>query len=701
MATNNWEYQPKEEKGYYKPKTKKHRLARKKIWDRFQVMRDDPIRQEVEKEWDMADKMCRMWTPERDPDDWRADIVLPDGLAAVMSHLQETIDLRPRPVLEAVEPSAEPLEMFNNTIFNYSMDKTDFDLETFMARKCATIRGTAFTIERYRLEKRTVQDPTKVNEEGEIEYTEKEITDMDDTYTQFVDNARIYLDPSAAHQKYLRDFIEEEILDVEEFNLRYGNKPGFMNQKWVQGAGQVSSQAQFFKRATDFSDDEVQLLHYWNRSTDTYDVLANNVLIRQGPIPFKHKELPLAVWYHYPIEGRIYGIGIPKIIFSVAEERRSIRNISLDRMKLHLSKMFIVNDLFDLDDEDLTPRPHGLIKVSAGSIPLSNAIQPLEYGDVPGSSIRMDDTLLEDERRAHGIDDRIQGVNMGGTATEAAILKESSQRRINLVNTLADMDTLTRIGRLKWSNIQFFYPSPKVEKITEGDKTKNKKTHRKVRVEGKEFEVVKEGDRNSLKMRSVEGATSFTLNSKMARFMEGEYDVVIKPGQHAVVSKPIKQAKTTEMFNLLMNNPQLAQHVEGKKSVKRLLVINDEDPKHWMRGAGLTDEEMRQLAMDENEIMKEGTELAPTLDITDAHTEEHINYALTSEFEALPDETKLIFEKHIMGELSDSPEGMPAEEAPTDPMEEMIPDGMTPDMMGGGPGPEIQPMDMQPSTVSE
>jgi hypothetical protein len=34
------------------------------------------------------------------------------------------------------------------------------------------------------------------------------------------------------------------------------------------------------------------------------------------------------------------------------------------------------------------------------------------------------------------------------------------------------MDTIKRIGRLKWSNIQFFYPAPRFEKIYEENEEK-------------------------------------------------------------------------------------------------------------------------------------------------------------------------------------------------------------------------------------
>src|SRR6185436_10019507 len=90
---------------FYKPKNKAEREARRVVWDRYRAMRDDPIRKEEEKHWDEGDKAFMQYVPERDADDWRAHISLPDAFAAVQAHMQETIDRRGRPVLESVESS--------------------------------------------------------------------------------------------------------------------------------------------------------------------------------------------------------------------------------------------------------------------------------------------------------------------------------------------------------------------------------------------------------------------------------------------------------------------------------------------------------------------------------------------------------------------------------------------------------------------
>jgi hypothetical protein len=72
---------------YYKPKNKQEREARRLVFDRYRAMRDDDKRKEAERQWDMGDKMFLQWSDAREEDDWRAHVTLPDGFAAVQTHM--------------------------------------------------------------------------------------------------------------------------------------------------------------------------------------------------------------------------------------------------------------------------------------------------------------------------------------------------------------------------------------------------------------------------------------------------------------------------------------------------------------------------------------------------------------------------------------------------------------------------------------
>lgn len=637
--------------------TKKERFTRRLVWNRYAAMQADPGRVEAQEEWDEADKAFRQYMPVPDPDDWRSHIVLPDEFAAIQAQMQETIDRKSRPQAKRVEDSDKGKEKFANAILSHNMDRTGFDYQNFLSKYVAAIRGTAFLIERYRVDKREVMDPTSVNADGTLQYTKKEITDFDDTETVYIDNDWVFVDPDGTDITDKADCIIRELIDIDEFHRVYGMKADFMNVELVKSGGDTGNKG-FFRLPVDMMENQVEVLHYYNRVRDLYSVLANNVLVRIGPIPYKHKELPVTPVYHYRVPGRFYGMGIPKVIASLSAERTAIRRLRLDRQKMQINKMFLHNNQFDLDDEDLITRPHGLISVNTNGLPLNQVMQPIEYGDVQASAYKEDDALLEDIRRAHGIDDRIENSNVGGTATQAAILKEASLKRINLISQLTEMDTMIRIGRLKWSNIQFFYPAPRIERTMQDNEERENKVYRTVTTQGQEFNVVKDDvtGENKLEINEIEGSHTFKLDKAMAKFMEGDFDIEIDASAFTQISKPIQQSKITEMFNLLAANPSLLGVLDPRKAVARYLEVNDEDPKNWLVGDGKTDADWMILADKENLVMSQGVPLAGTQDATEIHTLMHIHYTETKEYDALPESAKQMIGAHILEEHDNNPQ---------------------------------------------
>lgn len=646
----------------YSPSNKKDRDARRRIFKRFCDMRDDPIRKEAEKEWDLGRKMYRMWAPEKDADDWGADVVLPDGFAAIQTHMQETIDARFRPMLEGVESSDEILANYNNLIFQHAMDTTEFDAETTKARRISAMCGTSFTREEYRYETREVMDPTSYKD-GKIQYTKKEIVDWDDVYTRSVRNENVYIDENADDMKYAVDWIYREVLDYDTFMAMYNGRPGFKDLDKVVPCGSLNSTVSFFQMAGDMTKDDVEVLHYENLLTDSYDVLANNVLVCTGPLPSKHKQLSLDVWQFYPVDGQIYGMGIPKIIYTLVEERRTNRNQRIDRGTLQNHKMFLLNDLFDLDDDDLTPKPHGIVRVNTNGLPISQAVMPLEYGDVPVSSIRMDEELLSDERRAHGMGES-QNMEAGATATQAAILKEDTQRRIGLINTLVAWNTLIRLGKKKWSNILFFYPAGRTERVQEANKWHDKTVYRTIKTPGYQFKLYgdpEQGQKLELGATEIQGKGRVKLDPTFARYMSDDMDVVMNAAAMAIISKAIKRQETNEMFDRVMNNPLIARYADGQKAFKRMLIINEEDPKEWMANDGMTDQDMRELAEKENMLFidMERTQkifmIPGTPGANEAHTEVHLAFTRTAAYEALSEPIKKAIANHILEENEKNP----------------------------------------------
>lgn len=638
----------------YRP-NKRNRSIRRKVYDRFYLLRDDPARTAAEEQWEMADKEYGLVTPDIDPSDWQSNLRLPDAFAAIQAQAQEDIERKARPSMVAVENSDEPKSEFANAVMNYNMNTTGFDYQYFLAKLSRTIRGTSFLMDYWRTDKRIVKDLTGVDEEtGKLKFKEKELIDFDDDYTEWVPNEYIFIDEKAKHIDEAVDMIRREIINIDEFHRIYGNKAGFFDTEYVVAGGDTNPDSRIFKLPEDITKQDVEVLHYFNRSIDAYWVVANNVTICDDPLQSKHKELPISVLYQYRVPGQFFGMGIPKVIHHLSEERRSIRNLNMDRQKLIISSPMLQNSAFDIDDEDESIYPGKRVIVDTQGQPISQAVQPMVIPDVPGSYFKTEEILLEDIRRAHGIDDRIQGVNVGGTATEAAILKESSLKRVNMISLQAEMDTIIRIGRLKWSNIQFFYGAPRMEKITENDREKAQKVYRTISVDDKKFSIVNENGRPSLKMDDVKGSSAFSLKPGMAKYLGGDYDIIVNADIFTPVSRAIEQTKKTELFSMLMSNPLTTSILDITRATADLMKVNNVDPDQWIK-KNVSTQDMQMLALSENMVMSGGQPLAGTVDATIEHTTVHLQYANTEEFKTLPPEVQQIIMDHIMQEHDNNP----------------------------------------------
>jgi len=691
---------------------KRRRLIRRQVYERYYDLRDNPLRKEAEDDWRVADKEYNMYVPEIDPDDWQSHLQLPDAFAAIQAQAQETIERKARPILTPTEQSDEPIAEFSNAVMEYNMNNTGYDYQYSLAKLAAAIRGTAFLVDYWRVDKRTVKDPTGLKD-GEVEYQDKEITDFDDDFTEWVPNEFIYIDERAKHVDEATDFIRREILNIDEFHRIYDSKPGFFDTEFVYPGGETTTRS-FFQLPKDITEQDVEVLHYYNRSIDAYWVAANNVTVHDSPLPTKHKELPLAVLYQYRVPGRFWGMGIPKVIHFLSEERKTIRNLNMDRQKLQIGGAFLHNSGFELDDEDMQLYPGRVISVDTSGQAIDQAIKRLEFGDVPFSYFRTEEILLEDIRRAHGIDDRIQGVNVGGTATEAAILKESALKRVNLISITAEMDTVVRIGRLKWSNIQFFYPVPRLEKIVRDNQVKDSKTYRKITVNNRKFEIVDDAGRKALRMDDIRGKSALSLDASMAKYLQGSFDVSVSADIFTPISKAIEQTKKTELFTVGLSNPATLAVMDITSAFADVLKVNNIEPDKWLKNTSGRKDTMM-LAESENMVMSVGQPLDATEGATEDHTLVHLMYTKTQDFSELQPEFQQLIMDHIMQEHDKNPatgksaDLMGAYGLMPEQLGAGVPEGMAPEGMNtpfGSPEappeapPQAQVADLQPTNFA-
>lgn len=641
----------------YNP-SKRLRRVRRRVYERFYQLRDNPLRAEAEAEWAIADAEYQMPEPQIDEDDWQSHLQLPDAFAAIQAQSQEDIERKARPHLTMTEETDEPIQDFANAVMDYNMNNTGFDYQYFLAKLSAAIRGTAFLMDYWRTEKRVVKNVTGIDEAtGELKYKDEERVDFDDDYTEWVPNEYIYVDEKAKHVDEMIDFVRREILNIDVFHTKYGNKPGFYDTEFVVAGGQTGTRS-VFQLPQDMTSLDVEILHYYNRDIDAYWCVANNVTIYDDPLPSSHKELPLAVRYQYRVPGRFWGMGIPKVIFHLTQERSSIRNLNMDRQKIIVGGAFLHNSAFDIDDDDETIYPGRMISVDTGGAPVGQAIEQMQMGDVPPSYFKTEEIILEDIRRGHGIDDRIQGVNVGGTATEAAILKESALKRVNLINITAEMDCIIRLGRLKWGNIQTFYGIPRMEAIANPDGDDEggdqKKVYRSISVQGKKFSIEKKDGQTSLKMEDIKGGSALALKPEYAEYMNKNFDISTDADIYTPVSKAIEQTKKTEMFSLFMSNPATMALMDLNGASADVLRTNNIKPDTWLKTT-VSSHDTQMLAEAENHVMIAGQPLTGTKDATEDHTLVHLLFTKSPEYAAASPTHQQLIQDHIMQEHDNNP----------------------------------------------
>lgn len=530
--------------------TKKEKKQILTIQDRFEKM--SRKRGDWESDWNEADKQWQMYHTTRQEDDWRSDLKLPTAMSIVEAALAEMIDQSPGIVYMPREPGDKEKAEKLQKIFEYTWEKGNGDIELVKFIKDVLIYGTGIGEEYWKQDIRAKKeledfDLEKFQPTG---WTEKEDIDFDDCYFESIPIWNFFIDPTATSLETAQDCIKRLVLSQDEFKNRYKKLP---NYKKVVSGGNVF-RPEWFTPVRNFDDDEVEILHYYNKVKDLYLIVANGVLLTpsDNPIPYKHKDFPFVQGIDVIVPHSFYGYGEPRVVRDLADEKDTLRNMRLDTTHLNIHKRFIVDDRLELDDEDFKARPHQAIKGPPGTI------EEVQQSPIHPEAYREEELLNDDIVKATGIDPRLTAGGAGSqeeTATEVAIKRESALRRVRLKLRLLEKIALRRIARLRLSNIQQFYAIPKVKTILgENEVEEEKETYRSIRFKSPSGEM-----------------TWFTSSPED---LIGEYDIVVVAGSTLPVSKALESQKKINLFDRLVGHP----NVDQRKLVEIVAEAFDIDP---------------------------------------------------------------------------------------------------------------------------
>lgn len=659
---------------YYNPDdTEKEKI--RFVYDRRDAMENSADRQQALRNADKWEKNYENLRDsfEKSGDEWQSNHVVPVTIAAVETAKSEISEQQIRPIISARGAEDECKSKVFSRIFDYGWEVSDSDSMVDDAVHDELVQGTAITQEYYL--KNTVKisgkTDTDVSEVDEYDDVMGEVVKLQDFYVD--EFARGFTGPYAA-----RDCIRRYVMNYSDFRQFFKGKvwDQFDNVQYVKPGGTDVNYYEYFKPPTGIDvSKQVEVLWYWSKSPqDRLRIVANDVLIRDSGNPYKHKQLPFVRWVCIKRPHRFYGKGIPELLESVQDEQNTLRRMIIDRNHLDIDKMFLVSNRLGLSDDDVIARPHGMIPVDD-----VNGAKAVEYGDIP-RSVELSLKHLEDDATiSTGINPRAQAMPTAGTATEAAILKESTLKRLRRIVYLMKKESMTRLARLRSANILQFYSQVKMEKIV-GEAGTQEYEAEKTRLEALGQYVEKDGVGYKASYRTIplqnealsidekgnpqinSASTSGFFLAKPDYFMplaRGGFDIKYDAGATLQISKPLQQQKDLEWADRMLAIAQLVPNVYDIVKIGDAITRSyDKDPNSLKVDQQVMSTQDKQLEMTvklagmENDMMIKGQDVPPTPNSSPPHTMVHISYMESEGFQKNPDpKITDIFTRHVTGEL--------------------------------------------------
>lgn len=648
---------------------------------RYALMKAARQQNNREGKWNDHQKQYEAWRPPKGMDDWQSNIVPPYTTSVVESALSEMTAQALIPTVGSRVRKYVPHAAVVEFVKNYTWEIGYGNMELYKAEKQMLILGTTAWQECYLEDKRKVQMVVNYDRKtGSEKFKEVEIFDFDDVYGEAVNLWDLWFDPDARAVNIgpykADDAIRRYIFHIDKF------KNMFKGTKWDKfgyvdriNPGGDTKYYQFYQPPMGIDHgSRVEVLMHWIRYPDKLVMLANDIPFYIGPNPYWHKQLPFGIGQDVLDPWSIYGKGEPGLLESIQDELTTNRRMRLDRQKMDIYKMIFVSNNEAITDQDLIPAPMKPVYVDD----VAN-VKAFEYGDINPSAYREEELLKQDAARVTGIDDRQMSVGKAATtATEAAILKDATLKRLKTKIWALSNSMLLEVAQLRVPNILQYYKTPKIKEIM-GDDAIDKML--KIREVAEEKRLVTHGG----KYYEAEYKTIVTKDKELKKTPGGELEILDKRGDNFFMvtpdmlppsaallryktsvepqfplSKPLQQQKIAEFMATPTFQMALSiGYYDPKKAADELALINDYDPEKFKTQNN--DEAMQQQLIDpkmmldkagkENKLMMDGEDLVGTPYATPEHTQVHMAFMQSDQFKqnATP-EIMAVFARHILWE---------------------------------------------------
>ena len=422
----------------------------------------------------------------------------------IISYLSKVALQRPKIKIKAVNKKtgasdykfAEVLKDLNE----YSLNEENGDARFLETALEVTTKGTAIVYEGYGRNTQETMTPVSFNVETGIGRFKKETRIVfDNCFQKLIPLEDFYIanpyQPDIQKQPYV---IWKEVTTYKEAAKEFED---YKNWKFVSpGAYTLSSDPTTFYRGkihTDLQKNQVEILRYYTKSDEDgtrHIVLANGVVLYDGPIPFRDGLYPFSKGIFEPYDNFFFwGAGFPQKIMGDQDLLNTIWNMMVDKTYGSLLPYGLSSDLDDFVEDDIL-QPNKIRKVGD--------INKWKFDSLPGISAGEQTMLQQAINFARDNSGNIAGAGQqftpkGGKLNVRQVLlqqQESMQRLGFGVNFLEDLERDRTILRI--NHILQFYSIPKIEKITgKNGKEVEQLTYRDVRLSGVKLSNGKTGEK--------------------------------------------------------------------------------------------------------------------------------------------------------------------------------------------------------------
>lgn len=372
--------------------------------------------------------------------------------------------------LKAITPNGFPDTKRANVmkaLIDYSRNKTNQETESFWDAWTVASLGTVVDYDGYIKAKMKEKFLTSYNiETGDLEWEEKEVTVADECIT-----VQVPLDEFYIADFYISDVQKQpyiawiRYMDKENAEFEFGE---YKNWKYVVSASNahdsdiLSSQDWFSRCQASSSDYEV--IKYYNKFTDSYDIIVNGVLLLDSPLLWgrKKKLYPFAKTIYEPFANKdfFYGNSLPNANMNTQDVINSLYNMLLDKTYRSLTPPLLVGmankDLLDLENEN----------VGLDNTIYVQDINQVNYMKVPPVSAPELEMLNIASRGMDlgTVDINQQGVAGRGVTAREVVIADERARQMKGMFFMFLSDLWIQKTRLRIYNILLNYTLPIVEK---------------------------------------------------------------------------------------------------------------------------------------------------------------------------------------------------------------------------------------------